>query len=217
MWLGNFCNKLAAYQATLGLSAEQVAGAIADARWLIYVLGSWLPAARSFAPACTATALAAQLGEEGLPLVLTTFTPPVPPAGVVAVSPGALYRIFALVGVIKLAAGYTAAIGVDLDIVGTKKGAPDFATIQPSLAATVQGDRVTLSWSWHGYGTVLDLLELQVDRGSGWEHLAASTMQEYTDKTPLPATFTRWRYRAIYLVADAQVGVWSAVVAVAVG
>src|SRR5438046_2605351 len=41
LWLENFRNKLGAYQAALGLSAPQVAAGIADARWLVYVLGSW--------------------------------------------------------------------------------------------------------------------------------------------------------------------------------
>ena len=35
--------------------------------------------------------------------------------------------------------------------------------------------------------------------------------------TPLPATAQKWTYRAIYIVGDAQVGVWSKSVVVTVG
>ncbi len=47
IWLGNFHTKLIGYIATLGLDASRAAGIIADCRWLIYVLGTWLPAVRA--------------------------------------------------------------------------------------------------------------------------------------------------------------------------
>ena len=64
---------------------------------------------------------------------------------------------------------------------------------------------------------VLDLCELQVDRGQGWQLLAMDTTPNYTDTAPFPATPTKWKYRAIYRVGDAQVGVWSGVVEIVVG
>ena len=217
LWLENLRNKITTYQAALGLNGGQLLIAIADARWLIYVLGTWLPAVRAFAPSCTEAALAAQIGTGSSALVLTTFTPPALPATVAAMNPGALDRIFALVALMKDAPGYTLAIGQDLNLIGAEKGAPDFATIQPKLTATVQGGAVFIGWGWQGQGAFLDLLELQVDRGSGWGHLASDTTPDYTDTTPFPATLTRWKYRAIYQVADAHVGLWSATVEVAVG
>src|ERR1051326_7890728 len=48
-WLVNFMNKLPAYTATLGLTPAQVTAAVADAGWLVYVLQSWLRAARAWA------------------------------------------------------------------------------------------------------------------------------------------------------------------------
>lgn len=39
----------------------------------------------------------------------------------------------------------------------------------------------------------------------------------YSDTTPHPATPTKWKYKAIYRVDDAQVGLWSAEVSVVVG
>jgi hypothetical protein len=217
LWLENFRNKLAGYQAALGLSDPQVAAAIADARWLVYVLGSWLPAVRAFAPACTDAATAAQTGSGSSPLELTVFTAPALPTGVAPVLPGALTRIFALVGTIKDSAGFTEAIGTDLGLIGAGQTGPDMATIQPVLTLKVQGATVLVGWGWQGFSAFLDQLELQVDRGAGWGPLAFDTTPNYTDTAPFPATPARWKYRAIYHAGDAPVGVWSAEVSIMVG
>jgi alpha-D-ribose 1-methylphosphonate 5-triphosphate synthase subunit PhnI len=61
------------------------------------------------------------------------------------------------------------------------------------------------------------MLQMQVDRGQGYVDLAYDTTPGYTDTHPFPATLTTWKYRAIYRVGDAQVGVWSAEMGIAVG
>ena len=38
-----------------------------------------------------------------------------------------------------------------------------------------------------------------------------------SDTTPLPATPANWKYRGIYRVGDAQVGIWSNTVKITVG
>ena len=48
IWLENFRNKLAAYATALDLDSGVVTAAVADARWLIYVIQSWLGAARAW-------------------------------------------------------------------------------------------------------------------------------------------------------------------------
>ncbi len=217
LWLENFRNKLAVYQAVLGLSAAQVAAGIADARWLIYVLGSWLPAVRAFALSCTDAATQAQSGKGASPLVLTTFTPPTLPTGVVSVNPGALDRIFALVALLKMAGGYTPTIGTDLGIVGVQQAGPDFTTLKPALTVRVDAASVFIGWGWQGFSDFLDMLEIQVDRGAGWGPLASDTTPDYTDTTPFPATPTKWKYRAIFRVEDGHAGLWSDVKEVLVG
>ncbi len=42
-------------------------------------------------------------------------------------------------------------------------------------------------------------------------------VDDYTNTFPLPATPTKWKYRGIYRVGDAQVGVWSNTVEITVG
>ena len=61
------------------------------------------------------------------------------------------------------------------------------------------------------------MIELQVDRGTGFVFLANDTTPGYTDTHPFPATPTKWTYRAIYRVGDSQVGIWSKPVSITVG
>ena len=84
---------------------------------------------------------------------------------------------------------------------------PDLTTLQAIL----------IGWGWQGLSAFLDMLEIQVDRGDGWAFLTYDTTPNYTDTHPLPATPTKWKYRAIYRVGDAQVGVWSNTVEITVG
>jgi len=224
-WLQNLANKLAGHAPGLGVSVAECAAAIAAARWLIYVLGSWLPAVRAWQKSCTDAAEQAQTGTTGAVLALPVFTaPPLPgPSGtlpaVVPVADGALALIFDLVGEIKQSDTKTDAILTDLGVIGAQETAPDYATLQAILTATISGSHANLGWDWQGNGKFLDQIELQVDRADakGFRILAFDTTPGYTDTTPFPATPTVWKYRAIYRVNDAQVGQWSATVSATVG
>jgi hypothetical protein len=219
IWLENFRNKLAAAAAAAGLTAPQVAAAVADARWVLYILGSWLPAVRAWTKACTAAALQAQSSQGSGLMALPVFTPPALPAGVVPVNEGALDRLFALVQTIKQSTGFTEAIGADLDVIGTEETGPDLATLQAVITAEVQVGTVKIGWDWGGHSAFLDMIELQVDRSDtkGFVFLANDTTPGYTDSAPFPAALAKWTYRAIYRVGDDRVGVWSAPVSVTVG
>jgi hypothetical protein len=136
---------------------------------------------------------------------------------VVPVKPGALKRIFSLIQVMQESDAYGDAIATDLGTVGTVTALPDMETIQPEFKVKIIGGQVFLDWGWDGNGAFLDMLQMQVDRGQGWVDLAYDTTPGYTDTHPFPATLTTWKYRAIYRVGDAQVGVWSAEMGIAVG
>jgi hypothetical protein len=47
--------------------------------------------------------------------------------------------------------------------------------------------------------------------------LTYDTTPGYVDTQPFPATPTKWTYKAIYRVGDAQVGQWSNPVSITVG
>jgi hypothetical protein len=223
LWLENLRNKFTGHAPTLGISVAKCEAAIADARWLVYTLGSWLPAVRDWQKACTAAAEQAQSGTGAAALVLPLFVPPALPAAaggqpaVVARPPGALDRIFDTVGDIKASDTYTDAIGIDLGVIGSAKTVPDLSTLQPVIKVSIAGNKVELDWNWGGNSAYLDQCEIQVDRGAGYQVLTFDTTPGYTDSTPFPATPTKWKYRAIYRVNDTQVGVWSAEVSVTVG
>jgi hypothetical protein len=218
LWLGNFANKLTAYTTTLGLTAGQVTAIIADCNWLIYVLQTWLPAARNWALAGTDAATEAQTGTGVTALVLPVFTAPALPAGVVAVNPGALNRIFALAQIIKDSGKSTEAINTNLGLVGSAQTAPDVATLKPALAATISGTQVNVKWGWGGNSAFLDSCEIQVDRGTGFGLLTIDTTPNYTDTQAFPAAgqTALWKYKAIYRQGDDRVGQWSDVVSIPV-
>ena len=218
VWLENFRNKIGSYATALGLTPTQVDALIAKCRWLVYLLGTWLPAARAFNLACTQAVKQAQTGTAGA-LALPVFIPPALPTGVTAQDEGALDDIFDAVAEIKENNACTDAMCSDLGILGSEEGAPDFATLAPKLALSLSGNKVEISWTWQGYSKYLDQCEIQVDRadGKGWQVLTFDTTPGYTDTAAFPATLTQWKYRAIYRVDDEQVGQWSAVESIAVG
>ena len=226
IWLTNFFNKLIGHASALGVSQPVCASAVADARWLIYLLGTYLPAQRNWSKSVTDFIKAAQTGTGDAVMTLPAFVPPPLPVAdstpgglpaVVPVKPGALTRLFSLIQVMQEAPGYVDSIATDLGTVGTEVTAPDLATIQPVFKVKIIGGQVFIDWGWDGNGAFLDLIQIQVDRGQGWIDLAYDTTPGYTDTHAFPATLTTWKYRAIYRVGDAQVGLWSAEVGIAVG
>ncbi|MGI9088907.1 MAG: hypothetical protein ACR2HH_14385 [Chthoniobacterales bacterium] len=149
--------------------------------------------------------------EPALPAKPAGF-PPAPPAGI-------LTRFLALAKSVKNNKNYTVAIGTALGLEGPEQVGPDVATIQPDLPAKIMGNTVVIPWGWGGHGAHLDICEIQVDRGDGkgFVMLTFDTTPGYTDTTPFPSAPTKWTYRAIYRVGEAQVGQWSKETSVMIG
>lgn len=219
-WLANFHTKLPQYTGVLGLTAPIVTANSADCKWLIYVLQQWLPAVRQWALASTNAVTETQSGTGGAPQALPIFTAPALPDGTVAVNPGALDRIFALVQSIKDNGKSTETINTNLGIVGSEQTPPDYATLRPILAASIAGGQVLVKWGWEKFGAFLDSCEIQVDRGDGkgFILLTIDTTPNYTDTQPFPAPgqSALWKYKAIYREGDQRVGQWSDVASLAV-
>lgn len=225
LWLTNFFVKLIVHGTALGLSAPQIAAAVADCRWLIYLLGSFRPAERAWAKANTDYLRDAKFGEGDTVLVLPDFDPPTLPVAdpapgglpaVVPQKPGALSRIFALVDDLKKVA--SEAIATDLGIIGTEMAPPPPPeSFQPVIQVKRVGAHIVIEWGWGGLRDHVEMLQIQVDRGAGWTDLAFDSTPDYNDTHPHPATLTTWKYRAIWRADDAQIGIWSAEVSVVVG
>ena len=219
VWLENFRLKLPSLAPALAVPAARVTEAVADARWLVHLLVTWLEAVRTHGRAATGALEQAQTGSGDGLLVLPAFTSPPLPAGVAVRPAGSLRRIFQLVAELRENAAITPAVRADLGIEGRGETAPDFDTVRPKIAATLTAAGVRVDWGWQGWAKFLDQCEIQVDRGDGqgWRVLTFDTTPGYLDTTPLPAVLTRWKYRAIYRVDDAPVGGWSAEAAVTPG
>ena len=102
-------------------------------------------------------------------------------------------RFRALVKQIKAHANYNTAIGEALGIEGEEQSGPDLMTLQPEIKVMVAGSEVKVFWSWQGQRAFLDAIEIEVDRGTGWQMLT------------------------IYRVGDQRVGQWSNEVGLNVG
>ena len=218
VWYTTFANKIQELGPGLGLTAAQIAAIVADCRWLIYLLQAWLPATRNWSQTGTNTLLEAQSGDGSTLMVLPTFVAPELPDGAVPVNTGAQNRIFAAVQDIKNSGKCSDKDQAALGIVGSEQPAPDYTTLQPVFPVSIVGGQVVIKWNFGGYAAFLDACELQVDRndGKGFVPLVMDPTPGYTDPQPFPATRTVWTYRAIYLLNDARVGVWSQPVSIAV-
>jgi hypothetical protein len=221
-WLQNFGTKVPGKAADLKVTTPAAADIAADARWLVYILVSWLPAVRTWRQACTQAVEQAENGTGGT-LALPVFeAPPLTPAdpdnnlpAVVPRAEGALQRIFAFVQSVK--GNASNAVAEDLGLRGAPEPQTDLSTVQPEFTAEVRADGVFLGWGFGGHGKVLDAWEAEVDRGSGYVPLTFDTSPGYLDTAPQPAQRTRWKYRAWFRVDDHRVGLLSNVVMVDVG
>jgi hypothetical protein len=212
--LNTYKNNIGGYATTLGVLPAQVTAQAGDSAYFAYVL--------------TCHDIAAQLAQQwtvrkdiirkgGTPPPAGAPVAPVFPAAVTAVAPGVEPRFRALVQQNRTSANYNEGIGEALGTEGEEQTGPDLMTLQPEIKAQAAGSEVKISWGWQGFAAFLDMIELQVDRGSGWQMLAMDTTPNYNDTQPFPATATRWKYRAIFRVGDARVGLWSNEVSVNVG
>ena len=182
-WLDNYATKLASHASALGLVAAEVTASVNDARYARYVLGSWLSAVRAFTPSTTDAVDDVLTGTGTTAMVLPVFTSPLLPEGVTPALPGTLTRIFALVAKLKLAPGYTEAIGTDLGVVGTPsadKQMPKFLT-ELVQGATCQCVKIT----FYKYGHMGVYIESRRGSTGTWEFLAIDTESPYLDERPL--------------------------------
>jgi hypothetical protein len=214
--LNLFKNKIGDYAATVGVTAAQKTTQAADADYFNYLLQCqemMQTGAQQWTAWKDLTRDGGTLPPTGAPVLPTL------PAAVPSVAPGVEARFRALAKAIKAHANYNQSIGEALGIEGAQQVAPDLTVLKPEIQVLISGNRVEVDWGWQGNSAFLDLCELQVDRGDGkgFALLAYDTTPGYVDTAPFPATPTKWTYKAIYRVGDAQTGQWSNPVSLIVG
>lgn len=215
--LKTFNSTIGNYSATLGLSAATIAVPAADGAYLDYELQCMRLVQNAAQQWTTWKNIIRQGGT--LPPTGAPVLPALPAPAVAAVAPGVEIRFRALVQLIKANPNYNKAMGDALGIEGAQQTGPDLTTVQPAIDAAISGNHVNVKWGWGGNVAYLDLCEIQVDRGDGkgFGLLTYDTTPGYNDTQPFPATPTKWTYKAIYRVDDAQVGLWSNPVTITVG
>ena len=205
-WLTNFQAKLPGYETVLGLPGAHVDACVASCNFAIYVLKDWLTAVREFGPAATSATELLLSGSGPAAVVLPTFTTPALPAGVAAVPPGVLTRLFDLVQLIKASPGYTDTIGQDLGIIGAET-TTNYDGVAPVVKVKLQPDAVAeLQFKKQG----ADCVSIHSMRGTEttWQFLARDTYSPYVDNRPLLVAGTPEvrRYRVRFVVDDVEVG-----------
>lgn len=208
LWMDNFAEKLPNHAAVLGLTVAQTDAVEADAKNFAAMV-TYQNNLKEYG--VQVTAFKNVLRDGGLLGALPA--PPVfsTPDPLVA---GIFTRTAQLVQTIKNHAGYTQAIGEDLGIIGTEI-IPDYNSLQPILKYELQSGKPNLIWK----KGIASGIKFKVDRGTGtFEFLATDTIPDFLDKHPLPplGQTAIWRYVAIYMHDDEEVGDWSPVLDVTV-
>lgn len=184
-WHTNYADQLAAQGAALGLAPAAVTASVNDSRHMAHALGDWLTQVREFGPAATAQLEVLRYGTGGTAFDLPVFTPPTPPAGLTAVLPGALTRIFNMVQTIKAAPGYTEGIGLQLGIVGEEQPAPPPGSGTPRITLSTElgtgHEDAVVKFFKDGHAGIW----IESRRGGAWEFLVIQTKSPYTDARPL--------------------------------
>ena len=208
-----FKDAVGPYVPTLGLTPAQVASQAGDANYFANLIATQTVIQNAASQWTTWKGL---IRDGGSPPPTGAPVAPVLPAAVPVVAPGIEARFRALVRLIKALPTYNPSIGDALGIEGEEKGGPDFDALKPEITASV-GGQVKIGWGWQGHSGELDLIEIHVDRGSGYGLLTYDSTPNYFDTAAFPAAPAKWTYKAIYRVGDSQVGQWSAEVSVTVG
>ena len=211
-WLTNFKNKIGTYAASFGISQAEVASVAADHAMYQYLVNG-VDAVRLYMQSLIQLRKSLRASSQS-PMGAIPVLPPLG-AAPSSVQTGIFARINALVYRIKHHAGYTTAIGQDLDII-SPVSTFNPATMKPELKVRLEA----------GYPVVTyvkgeaDGIQLYVDRrdNNGFVLLDKILRTKYIDVHPLPPnTFTATvDYKAKYLISDDEVGLESDIVTITI-
>lgn len=212
IWLNNFTTKLSLHATTLGVTPAELTAVQKDNAMYQYIIGL-IELYRQTLSNLTGykNMLKRSVGQQHIGAIPTL--PTLPPAPV-TVTEGIFERITLLVARIKKTVGYTDNIGSDLGVVAPTPAPIDIDTLKPELTIKLNVGRPHIKWT----KGVADAVDLYVDRddGSGFILLGRLLKNEYIDGVSLtaPKIFDEWKYKAIYVIADTQVGLFSNIISV---
>ena len=121
-----------------------------------------------------------------------------------AVAPDVFGRVSGYVSRIKASPNYNVGIGGNLGIIGAEQ-INDPTLLKPILTLQARTTGVFIGWKKQ----FADAIKFYVDRGAGYVFLAIDTEPDYLDTFALPSIATVWKYKAVYLIKDEEVGLFS--------
>ncbi len=212
VWLANFSTKLPLYAASLGLSATEVATVQDDNAFFQYVIGMTEVYKQTMSNLVSfKNQLKHAVGTQHLGMLPALPALSAPP---VSVPEGIFDRVSKLAARIKNSLAYSNNIGADLGIVTPSGSSIDISALQPELKLRLDVGRPRIKWT----KGITDALDLYADRndGAGFVLIGRLVKNEYIDVTSIGAgkIYDEWKYKAIYVIADEQVGLFSQVASI---
>jgi hypothetical protein len=207
-WGENTLLKFPPLREQLGFSETEEKALFDDIRMMIFVI----TASQSVsAEAKGRTAYKRQMldgaatGGNALPLPLNTL--PAPPATLV--TPGVIGRIRAAIQRMKTQPGYTKAIGEQLQIEGSKSDGLNTETAKPMFKSSTSSGKVRLDWTKGDFDGVV--IESRRGAETTFSLLDKDFKSPFEDLRPnlVAGQPEVRRYRMIYLLDDAVVGIYS--------
>jgi hypothetical protein len=206
--IGNFGSKIGGYQVLFGLTANEVTGAQDDAayyQWIVSNAEKVDTYKRNWTSFKT-------IARKGAANITNNTVPSAPVLDVMptVVDPSIQFRFTTLVNRIKAHQNYTVGIGQNLGIEFSSSQKLDLDAAQPTLKVVLRAGKVNLDWKKGKFDGII----IEKDSGSGFIMLDKDLRPNFIDISPMPAQAESaiWKYRAMYLYSDEQVGLWSDIV-----
>ena len=219
-WCINMAGNFGTVSTILEFDADDTAAWIADCRYAAFVPGPMGDPVEAFAKAVTGFTHTVIDGSQGSAPVPLPAAPAWPPSGPTAVPPGIDGRRQKNVDHIKSASAYTPlVIGALLRTEST--GTPfDAATYQAVVRSAKETGQGSVNVAFSKASSNIDGVNLYLQRtgDAGPVKIGLFTHTPATDFTPLktPGVPEQRNYSAVAVIADAEVGLRSAVVTVLV-
>jgi hypothetical protein len=213
LWLKNFAGKINLYATILNVTPAEVTSIQNDLNYFDFVLDMVNKYKQNVNQRVTYKNLLLN-GDGSTPPIGGIPANPTFGTAPTAVSAGVIKRAIALAQRIKKQSSYTIAIGEELGIIGDEETI-DVNTMKPILTIEKIAQKPNLKWKKQS----MQGIRIYVDRtGNGYEFLATDTQPDYLDKAPLPTAGTSaiWKYKAVYILQDEEVGEYSDEVSITV-
>jgi hypothetical protein len=212
-WLANFSSKLPTHAAAIPLDAATVAEALKDCAFLSYCISPFVITRKREHEQAVSYKDLIKNGPAGSPLAGIPTISAIPEAPV-AVAPGVLSRLRALVQIVKNSKGYNTSMGQDLGIIAS--GAPAGPEIPTLTLTKSRAGEITFDWNKSGWTGVK--IQARAAGTLDWSDLGTDLFSPFVDSRPLatPSTPEVREYRACYLDKETPTLDWSAVLVVTV-